>query len=563
MARDCSPALVVDPAVAEHLEVLRLPPFRRIGVVERVVHAQALDRPLRDPVHRLRLGQAGCLEHRGSNVDHVVELAADLALRLDALRPVDDRAVTRSAPVRGDLLRPLVGRVHRVSPADRVVVVRRRRAELVDARHHELRRLEPEGSVEDDELVEAAVGRAFRARPVVAVDVVDERVIEDPEILERVDEPSDVVVGVLEEAGVDLHLAGEDGLQVVGHVVPGGDLLGAGGQLRLGRDHAELLLARERLLAQLVPALVELALVLRRPLRPHVMWRVCRSRREVDEERLVAHQRLLLTDPVDRFVGHVLGEVVALLGRLLRLDRGRPLVDRRVVLVRLAADEAVEVLEPPAARRPRVEGPHRARLPHRNLVALPELRRRVAVQLQRLGERRAGVRADRVVAGRRRRDLGDPTHPDRVVVPSAEERGPRRRAERGRVEAVELEPLGCEALRRRRLAGAAERAGGAEAGVVDQDDQDVRRTGRRTQRLDRREGRVRIAGVLVDRTVVRAVRNRQLFPVPAGGLRHLGSPLRVLVHCLAAPGQPASPDRGDPRRPRKALCQIRKEQRHE
>ena len=49
-------------------------------------------------------------------------------------------------------------------------------------------------------------GGAFRARPVVAVDVVDERVLEDAEILERVDEPSDVMVGVLEEAGVDLHL---------------------------------------------------------------------------------------------------------------------------------------------------------------------------------------------------------------------------------------------------------------------------------------------------------------------------------------------------------------------
>jgi hypothetical protein len=54
------------------------------------------------------------------------------------------------------------------------------------------------------------------------------------------------------------------------------------------------------------------------------------------------------------------------------------------------------------------------------------------------------------------------------------------------VEAIELEPFGREALSRRRLTWAAERARAAEAGIVDQDDQNVRRTRRGTQRLDRR-----------------------------------------------------------------------------
>ena len=99
---------------------------------------------------------------------------------------------------------------------------------------------------------------------------------------------------------------------------------------------------------------------------------------EVHEERLVGHERFLLADPVDRLVGRVLREVVSLLGRLLGLHRRRALVDRGVVLVRLAADEAVEVLEPTAAGRPSVEGPHRARLPDRHLVVFAELRRRIA-----------------------------------------------------------------------------------------------------------------------------------------------------------------------------------------
>ena len=91
---------------------------------------------------------------------------------------------------------------------------------------------------------------------------------------ERVEQTADVVVGVLEEARVDLHLTREHRLEVVGHVVPRGDLVRPFGQLRLGRDHAELLLLRERPLAQGVPAVVEAALVLVRPLRPHVVGRV-------------------------------------------------------------------------------------------------------------------------------------------------------------------------------------------------------------------------------------------------------------------------------------------------
>ena len=178
-----------------------------------------------------------------------------------------------------------------------------------------------------------------------------------PSFFERVQQPADVVVGVLHEAGVDLHLPAQDRLEVLRHRVPGRDLLVARGELAVGRNDAELLLAGERLFAELVPALVELALVLVRPLLRDVVRRVRRAGREVHEERLVREQRLLLTDPGHGLVGHVLDEVIALFGCLLHLDRRRALVQRRIPLVRLAADEAVEVLEAAAAGRPGVEGP--------------------------------------------------------------------------------------------------------------------------------------------------------------------------------------------------------------
>ena len=180
---------------------------------------------------------------------------------------------------------------------------------------------------------------------------------------------------MLEETGIDLHLAGEDGPHVLRRLVPRGDFGRPRGQLGVRGDDTQLLLSRERFLAQLVPALIELALVLVGPLLRHVVRRMAGARREVHEERLVGHQRLLLARPLDRLVRHVLREVIALLRSLLGLDWRRAFVDGRVPLVGLATDEAVEVLEAAAAGRPLIERPHRARFPDRHFMALAELRR--------------------------------------------------------------------------------------------------------------------------------------------------------------------------------------------
>jgi hypothetical protein len=91
-------------------------------------------------------------------------------------------------------------------------------------------------------------------------------VIQDAQVLEGVEDPAGVVVGVLQEPGVDLHLAGQDRLERLLHLVPGRDLLVPLGQLCVLGDDPELLLAGEGLLPQRVPALVEAALVLVGPL---------------------------------------------------------------------------------------------------------------------------------------------------------------------------------------------------------------------------------------------------------------------------------------------------------
>ena len=82
--------------------------------------------------------------------------AADLTAGGEPVRPVDDRAVAGAAPVRRHLLRPLVGRVHRVRPArprsgcTPTACRTRRCAPSIDSA-----RLELVGTVEDEHLVEA------------------------------------------------------------------------------------------------------------------------------------------------------------------------------------------------------------------------------------------------------------------------------------------------------------------------------------------------------------------------------------------------------------------------
>ena len=94
----------------------------------------------------------------------------------------------------------------------------------------------------------------------------------------------------------------------------------------------------------------------------HVVRRVRGARREVDEERLVGRQRLLVLDPGHRLVRHVGHEVVVRVVR--QLDLGDAVVEVGRPLVGLAADEAVELVEA-LVGRPAVEGAGDARSPRR------------------------------------------------------------------------------------------------------------------------------------------------------------------------------------------------------
>ena len=176
--RDRHPALVIDGAIAEHLEVLRRVSGRRVGVglVPGVGHAHAFDGALLDAVDRIGRRDAGRFEDGRHDVDDVVELTADTSHVLDVAGPRHGHALGRPAVVRRHLFHPLERCVHRPCPGCRKVRERPFRApelvpeKLVFDRHG--------NTIERGELVRRSVEHSFSARAVVAADVDDQGVVE-------------------------------------------------------------------------------------------------------------------------------------------------------------------------------------------------------------------------------------------------------------------------------------------------------------------------------------------------------------------------------------------------
>ena len=246
----------------------------------------------------------------------------------------------------------------------------------------------------------------------------------------------------------------------------------------------------------------------------------------VHEEGLVRHQGLLLADPIDGVVCHVLGEVVALLRSAIGLDRHGVLIDSGGVLVGLPADEPVEVLEAVSRARPTVEGAHRAGLPDRDLVAFAEVGSGIAVELQYLGNRGLVPRSHRVIAGSGCCDLGDPAHSHRMVVATAEESGPGRGTQCGGVEPGVLQAILGKALEVRGIAGPTEGRARSEPDIVEEDDEDVWRTIWGPHRFDRRESGIRILGVVSGDADPMRVGDGEILSAEVLGISHIAEPTR-------------------------------------
>ena len=166
------------------------------------------------------------------------------------LGPVHDHRVPRTAEVGADLLAPLERRVASPRPGRGVVRVHHGPAPGVQPSvalgELQLHLVGERDAVLHRQLVERAGQRALHAGAVVSPDPEDQGVVELAQLLDRVDDPADVVVGVLREPGVDLHLPRVVRLERLRHVVPGRERLVSRRQLRIGGHDPELPAAARR-----------------------------------------------------------------------------------------------------------------------------------------------------------------------------------------------------------------------------------------------------------------------------------------------------------------------------
>src|SRR3954470_800242 len=99
-----------------------------------------------------------------------------------------------------------------------------------------------------------------------------------------------MMIRVFQKSGIHLHLPSKYWFKRFRHIVPGGNFLMTFGKLAILRNDTQFLFTCERFFTEFVPAGVELAFILIRPLFWYMVGCMCCSRREVHEKRLVGDQ---------------------------------------------------------------------------------------------------------------------------------------------------------------------------------------------------------------------------------------------------------------------------------
>ena len=103
---DCCPrhpTIVIDAAITNNLEILRVVPFFRAWIIECIHQAGSLHWNLWDAIDHGWHRQIGRFKNRGGHIIHVRELSPHTTTRLDAFRPMNHRAIACSTEITSNL----------------------------------------------------------------------------------------------------------------------------------------------------------------------------------------------------------------------------------------------------------------------------------------------------------------------------------------------------------------------------------------------------------------------------------------------------------------------------
>jgi hypothetical protein len=294
------------------------------------------------------------------------------------------------------------------------------------------------------------------------------------ESAQELDQPPDLVIGVGQEAGEDLHHPAVQAAGGRGQRPPVGHVGIVPGQLGVRGSDAEFLLPGEYLLPVRIPALVKLARVAVRPFLRHVVRRVRGAEAQMQVERLGRVDLLDVGDELHRLVDQVLAEVVTLLGRARRLHLVVVIHQIRIPLAGIPAQEPVEALEA-APQRPPVERARARLLVAGRQVVFPDHERAVTVLEEHLGQEAVLERDDAVVPGIAARQLRDARHGVAVMVAAGDDARTARRAQRRRMHVAVAQAIRGDRVEAGRRDRAAVTAQLTETRVIQHYEQHVRR----------------------------------------------------------------------------------------
>ncbi|MHC2402170.1 hypothetical protein ACVMGC_006714 [Bradyrhizobium barranii subsp. barranii] len=198
------------------------------------------------------------------------------------------------------------------------------------------------------------------------------------------------------------------------------------------------------------------------------------TRRELDQEGLVRRERADAVDVVDRLVGHRGHQIPAGLADV-RIDR-RGIADEIawLPLIGIAAHEAVKIFKAYAGR-PLIERSGLARLVFRSIVVLAEPRGVVAIVPEDASNRGLVLGDDAVIARIAGRLFGNDTVASRMMIAAGDQCRTGRRTQRRRMEVGITQAVLRDPIERRGRDHSAERRRHAVAGIVGDDQKNVRR----------------------------------------------------------------------------------------